>query len=50
MKIKLPLFDTVKAPYFEDYLKKIENHVSVNEIDYIIVHHTEPDHADQLKN
>lgn len=46
---KVALFDTVKAPYFEDYLQKIQKHVSIDEIDYIIVHHTEPDHAGSIE-
>ena len=46
---KVALFDTVKAPYFEDYLQKIQKHVSIDKIDYIIVHHTEPDHAGSIE-
>lgn len=46
---KVALFDTVKAPYFEDYLQKIEKLVSIEDIDYIIVHHTEPDHAGSIE-
>ncbi len=46
---KVALFDTGKAPYFEDYLQKIEKLVSIEDIDYIIVHHTEPDHAGSIE-
>ncbi|WP_350022195.1 FprA family A-type flavoprotein [Turicibacter sanguinis] len=46
---KVALFDTVKAPYFDDYLKKIEGLVSIDKIDYLIVHHTEPDHAGSIE-
>ncbi len=46
---KVALFDTVKAPYFEDYLQKIEKLVSIEDIDYIIVHHTAPDHAGSIE-
>ena len=46
---KVALFDTVKAPYFEDYLQKIQKHVSIDKLDYIIVHHTEPDHAGSIE-
>lgn len=46
---KVALFDTVKAPYFEDYLQKIVKLVSIEDIDYIIVHHTEPDHAGSIE-
>lgn len=46
---KIALFDTVKAPYFEEYLQKIEKLVPIDEIDYIVVHHTEPDHAGSIE-
>lgn len=42
---KTALFETAKEPFFDDYLANIEEVVSVAEIDYIIVNHTEPDHA-----
>ncbi|MDE5977837.1 MAG: MBL fold metallo-hydrolase, partial [Turicibacter sp.] len=46
---KVALLDTVKAPYFTEYLQKIQNYISIEEIDYIIVHHTEPDHAGSIE-
>ena len=46
---KVALMDTVKAPYFEEYLKKIEGLVAIEDIDYLIVHHTEPDHAGSIE-
>lgn len=46
---KVALMDTVKAPYFDEYLKKIEGLVAIEDIDYLIVHHTEPDHAGSIE-
>lgn len=42
---KTALVDTVKSRFCEEYLKNIENIIPVSKIDYIIVNHTEPDHA-----
>ena len=45
---KTALFETEKTKFFNDYLKEIEQVVPVKEIDYIIMNHTEPDHADGI--
>lgn len=45
---KTALFETEKTKFFEDYLREIEQVVPVKEIDYIIMNHTEPDHADGI--
>nr|WP_302599883.1 FprA family A-type flavoprotein [uncultured Cellulosilyticum sp.] len=39
------LFETVKDKFFDEYLEKIKSLTSLEEIKYIIVDHTEPDHA-----
>ena len=39
------LFETVKDKYFETYLENIQSLVSLEDIFYIVVNHTEPDHA-----
>ena len=39
------LFETVKDKYFETYLENIQSLVSLKDIKYIVVNHTEPDHA-----
>ena len=43
---KTAVFETVKAQFFDQYLERL-NSLGVNpsEIDYIVVDHTEPDHA-----
>jgi len=45
---KVALFETAKAKFFDDYLEKIKEIVSVSKIDYIIMEHTEPDHAGSI--
>ena len=45
---KTALFETEKTKFFDDYLKEIEQVVPIKEIDYIIMNHTEPDHADGI--
>lgn len=45
---KTALFETEKTKFFDDYLKEIEQVVPVKDIDYIIMNHTEPDHADGI--
>lgn len=43
---KIAVFETVKVQFFEEYLERL-NSLGVNpaDIDYIVVDHTEPDHA-----
>ncbi|WP_010237410.1 FprA family A-type flavoprotein [Clostridium arbusti] len=43
---KTAVFETVKEKYFDEYLERLESlNVNIANIDYIIVDHTEPDHA-----
>lgn len=43
---KTALFETVKEKCFDEYLKTLQSlGIKENEIDYIVVDHTEPDHA-----
>lgn len=46
---KIAIFETVKEKFFDDFLKKISAHVDPKEIDYVILNHTEPDHAGSLR-
>lgn len=39
------LFETVKDKFFDSYLEKIKTVTSLEDIKYIVVDHTEPDHA-----
>ena len=45
---KTVLFETAKAKFFDEYLEKIQAVTSVSDIDYIVVEHTEPDHAGSI--
>lgn len=45
---KTALIETVHSNFFEDYLANIESIMPVEEIDYIIFNHTEPDHSGSL--
>lgn len=42
---KTALIETAKAPFFEEYRKKIEAVTDIGKIDYLVMDHTEPDHA-----
>jgi len=47
---KKTIVETTKEKYWEDYLLKIDQVCNPEEIDYIVVNHTEPDHSGNLKN
>ena len=47
-KDKVVLFETVKVKFFDLYLEKIKELVDINKIDYVVVSHTEPDHAGSI--
>ena len=47
---KVILFETAKAKFFQSYLERLKQIVDINKIDYIVVNHTEPDHAGSVKN
>lgn len=43
---KTAVFETVKAEFFDEYIERLKNlDVDITKIDYIVVDHTEPDHA-----
>lgn len=46
---KTILFETAKAKFFEDYIEKLKEIVDVHSIDYLVVSHTEPDHAGSVE-
>ncbi len=45
---KTALIDTVKAPYGDDLLRNIRALCSVENIDYVVCNHAEPDHSGAL--
>lgn len=48
-KDKTILFETAKAKYFDDYLEKLQEITDIASIDYLVVSHTEPDHAGSVE-
>lgn len=46
---KVALFETAKEKFLDDYLTRIKQITELDKIDYIIVNHTEPDHAGSAK-
>lgn len=46
---KIVLFETVKEKYFDQYIKKLKTVTDLEKIDYIVVSHTEPDHAGSIE-
>lgn len=43
---KTAIFDTVKAQFFDQYIERLDSlNIDIKNIDYIVVSHTEPDHA-----
>ena len=45
---KVAVVDTVMAPYAGDFLENIRSLVDPARIDYIVINHSEPDHAGAL--
>lgn len=45
---KTVLIDTVWTPFAEEYIKKLKEEIDLNEIDYIIMQHSEIDHSGAL--
>ena len=43
------LFETAKAKFFDEYLEKLKEVIDVRKIDYLVVSHTEPDHAGSVE-
>lgn len=48
-KEKTALIDTVKADFFEEYLANIRQLADLSTIDYLVVNHSEPDHAGSIE-
>ena len=46
---KQVLFETTKLKYWDSYLETLESLVNIKEVDYLIVSHTEPDHAGSIE-
>lgn len=46
---KTALIETVHTTFFDEYLENIRSVANIQEIDYIILNHTEPDHSGSLK-
>ena len=46
---KTVLFETAKAKFFDGYLEALNKLVKISDIDYIVVNHTEPDHAGSIE-
>ena len=46
---KTILFETAKVKFWDDYLEKLEEVTDVTAIDYLVVSHTEPDHAGSVE-
>lgn len=42
---KTAVIDTVKAPFADDFLAKISEQMAPEDIDIVVVNHTEPDHS-----
>lgn len=47
---KTAVIETAKAKFWDDYKASVQELVGPGELDYIIVNHTEPDHAGSVKN
>ena len=46
---KKVLFDTVKPNFKKEFIEKLSKLTDIKELDYVVIHHTEPDHAGSLK-
>ncbi|MEF9990787.1 MAG: FprA family A-type flavoprotein [Romboutsia sp.] len=46
---KTVLFDTVKPNFKDKFIENISKITDIKDIDYVVIHHTEPDHAGSLK-
>ena len=45
---KTALIDTVKMPFTDEFFAKVEAAVGLDNIDLVVVNHTEPDHSGAL--
>lgn len=48
-KDKTVLFETVKEKFFDEWMDKLGDVIDVTKIDYLVVNHTEPDHAGSVE-
>ena len=46
---KVVLFETAKEKFFDQYLENLKEIIDVGHIDYLVVSHTEPDHAGSVE-
>lgn len=46
---KVVLFETAKEKFFDEWLDKLKEVIDVTKIDYLVVNHTEPDHAGSVE-
>jgi flavorubredoxin len=46
---KTAVLDTAKHKFLESYIDKLTTVTPIDEIDYVIVHHSEPDHSGSLQ-
>lgn len=46
---KTILFETAKAKFFDEYLEELKGITDIENIDYLVVSHTEPDHAGSVE-
>ena len=42
---KTALFETAKEKWADEYIAQLKTLINIEDIDYLIVNHTEPDHA-----
>lgn len=43
------LVETVKVKFIDDYIQKLKATIDLNKINYLVVNHTEPDHAGSVE-
>lgn len=46
---KTAVIETVKLKFIDEFIEKLTSEIDVNDIDYIIVDHTEPDHVGSVE-
>ncbi|TQQ85636.1 FprA family A-type flavoprotein [Peptacetobacter hominis] len=46
---KTVLFDTVKREFCDEFIANLKEVTAIEDIDYLVVHHTEPDHSGSIK-
>ena len=47
---KTALLDTVKMTKVSDFINNLRNSLNGRDLDYLVVHHMEPDHAGSIKS